>query len=561
MPPFGCRSGRRSNGGLIQSSKSGPSHCLIDRARRPERPKPEKGVPGLCKVFVQGSSYAAAVDTLPCSMEKRSSVFTPVITIDGRSAQPLRSQIIQALKNSILRGDLRPGQRVPSSRALSAELNVSRITVIDSYSQLQAEGYFETRTGVGTSVSTSLPEQLMQCERPRKTQKMSGLRPIARRISLTSPEPVLSWAAGLGAFAVHQPAFDQFPFAIWSQLVTRHAKNPNAHAIHCLDPMGAWRFREAICDYLRTSRAVHADPEQIMIVSGSQQALQIAATVLLDPGDAVWMEEPGYRLARTAFAAAGCRVVPVPVDGEGLEVSTGIKQCADARAAYVTPSHQYPLGSTMSPARRLQLLNWAQSHGAWIIEDDYDSEYRFDSPPISSLQGMESNSRVIYIGTFSKVLFASLRLGYMVIPPDLVKHFATVRHSMDIFPPYLYQEVITDFMRAGHFGRHIRRMRLLYSDRRKMLVKHLEDTFGDSLKIHGAQAGMHLTATFRTNRDDVAIAERAAEQRLWLWPLSRSYMTKNVRKGFILGYGNVPAQRMTSAVEKLRSILSSLDLT
>jgi GntR family transcriptional regulator/MocR family aminotransferase len=213
--------------------------------------------------------------------------------------------------------------------------------------------------------------------------------------------------------------------------------------------MGARRFREAICDYLRTSRAVQADPAQIMIVSGSQQALQIAATVLLDPGDSMWMEEPGYRLARTAFAAAGLRVVPVPVDEEGLDVSAGIKQCAHARAAYVTPSHQYPLGSTMSAARRLQLLNWAQSRGAWIIEDDYDSEYRFESPPISSLQGMDSHSRVIYIGTFSKVLFASLRLGYMVIPPDLVKHFAAVRHAMDIFPPYLYQEVITDFMRAA----------------------------------------------------------------------------------------------------------------
>jgi GntR family transcriptional regulator/MocR family aminotransferase len=273
------------------------------------------------------------------------------------------------------------------------------------------------------------------------------------------------------------------------------------------------------------------------------------------------MEEPGYRLARTAFAAAGLRVVPVPVDEEGLDVSAGIKQCAHARAAYVTPSHQYPLGSTMSAARRLQLLNWAQSRGAWIIEDDYDSEYRFESPPISSLQGMDSHSRVIYIGTFSKVLFASLRLGYMVIPPDLVKHFAAVRHAMDIFPPYLYQEVITDFMRAGHFGRHIRRMRLLYSTRRQTLVKHLEDTFGCSLTIHGAQAGMHLTATFLTNRDDEAIAERAAEQRLWLWPLSRSYMTNNVRKGFILGYGNVPVQRMPSAVEKLRSILCSPEPT
>jgi GntR family transcriptional regulator/MocR family aminotransferase len=522
----------------------------VDRSGQPAKGPPR---PQMFGRFVMGSGSRQR----PGIMEKRSSVFTPVITIDARSAQPLRSQIIGALKKSILCGDLRPGQRVPSSRALSAELNVSRITVLHSYAQLQAEGYFETRTGVGTCVSRSLPGHLTQCEQPRKRQKVSGLRPVAHRISVAPPDEILAWAAGLGAFAVHQPAFDEFPFAIWSQLVARHAKNPNVHAIHCLDPLGASRFREAICDYLRTSRAVHADPEHVMIVSGSQQALQIAANVLLDPGDAVWMEEPGYRLARTAFAAAGCRLVPVPVDDEGLEVSAGIKQCAHARAAYVTPSHQYPLGSTMSAARRLQLLNWAQSHGAWIIEDDYDSEYRFDSPPISSLQGMDGNSRVIYIGTFSKVLFASLRLGYIVIPPDLVKHFAAVRHAMDIFPPYLYQEVITDFMRAGHFGRHIRRMRQLYSVRRKMLVKHLEDTFGNSITIHGAQAGMHLTATLRSNRDDMALAEKAAEHRLWLWPLSRSYMTENVRQGFILGYGNVPAQSMPSAVEKLRSILLS----
>ena len=498
---------------------------------------------------------AEAADALRCSMGKRSSVFTPVIALDARSKQPLRSQIIRALKNAIASGDLRPGQRVPSSRALSVELSVSRITVLDAYAQLLAEGYFETRTGVGTSVSRALPEHLMQCEQPRKMQQVSGLRRTARRVARVPSEPFSPWVWGLGAFSVHQPAFDQFPFDIWSRLVNRHAKNPSVRALHYVDPLGARGFREAICDYLRTSRAVHAEPDQIMIVSGSQQALQIAATVLLDVGDAVWMEEPGYRLARSVFAMAGCRLVPVPVDTEGLQVSAGIKQCAQARVAYVTPSHQYPLGSTMSAARRLQLLHWAQSQGAWIIEDDYDSEYRFDSPPVSSLQGMDSNARVIYVGTFSKVLFASLRLGYIVIPPDLVRHFVAARHVMDIFPPYLYQEVITDFMRAGHFGRHIRRMRVLYSDRRKMLVKQLQDNFGDAFTIHGAQAGMHLVATLRPHRDDVAIAERAAAQRLWLWPLSLNYMTRDVRPGFILGYGNVPAQRMPAAVAKMRSIL------
>jgi GntR family transcriptional regulator/MocR family aminotransferase len=355
---------------------------------------------------------------------------------------------------------------------------------------------------------------------------------------------------------VHQPAFEEFPFAIWSRLVTHHPRGPNARAIHCIDPMGTGRFREAICDYLRTARAVQAEPERIMIVSGSQQALQIATSVLLDPGTPVWMEEPGYRLARNVFAAAGCRPIPVPVDDEGLNVAAGIRRCAQARAAYVTPSHQYPLGSTMSAARRLQLLNWAQLHGAWIIEDDYDSEYRFESAPISSLQGLDTNSRVIYIGTFSKVLFASLRLGYIVIPPDLVERFAAARYTMDIFPPYLYQEVIADFMREGHFARHIRRMRLLYSDRRKALVDQLGKTLGKALEIHGAEAGMHLAAVFRSERDDVAIAHKAAAAGVWLWPLSRSYVTKSVRKGFVLGYGNVAAQRMPAAVEKLRHILA-----
>lgn len=444
---------------------------------------------------------------------------------------------------------------MPSSRAMSAELDVSRITILEAYAQLRAEGYFKSREGAGTFVSSSLPEYLTQVRRPAngRPRRASGPRPIARRAQQFPAVAVTPWRNGLGAFAVHQPAFDEFPFAIWSRLVTQHSKDPNARAIHCIDPLGSRRFREAICEYLRTARAVQCEPEQVMIVSGSQQALQITANVLFDPGEALWMEEPGYRLAQNVFTAAGCRQIPVPVDDEGLNVVAGIERCAQARAAYVTPSHQYPLGSAMSAGRRLQLLNWAQRYGAWIIEDDYDSEYRFESAPISSLQGLDNNRRVIYIGTFSKVLFASLRLGYMVIPPDLVERFIAVRSVMDIFPPYLFQEVITDFMGEGHFARHIRRMRQLYSERRKVLVEQLKRTFGSMLEIRGADAGMHLTVTLPSGYDDVAIAEQAAEQGLWLWPLSRCYVTKNLRHGLVLGYGNVAARAIPGAVEKLRA--------
>lgn len=490
-------------------------------------------------------------------MTKRPSAFTPVITIDRKSTHSLRLQIYRGLRDAIADGRLRGSQRVPSSRTMSAELNVSRIPILAAYAQLLSEGYFETRKGSGTFVSAALPETLMHAPRPAggSVRKASGMRQIARRASLFPSEIRGPWYKGLGAFGVHQPAFEEFPFAVWSRLITHHSKGPSARAIHCIDPMGSMRFREEICNYLRTARAVRAEPEQVMIVSGSQQALQIATNVLLDPDASVWIEEPGYRLARNVFAAAGCRLIPVPVDDEGLNVAAGIKRCVHASVAYVTPSHQYPLGSTMSARRRMQLLNWAQSQGSWIIEDDYDSEYRFDSPPVASLQGLDANERVIYIGTFSKVLFASLRIGYIVIPPDLLERFISVRYAMDIFPPYLFQEVIADFIHEGHFARHVRRMRQLYAERRRTLADLLMRRCGNVLKIHGDAAGMHLAATFYTNRDDVGPAEEAAKQSLWLWPLSRSYITKNVRTGFILGYGNVAADAMPRAVEKLRSVL------
>lgn len=481
---------------------------------------------------------------------------SPIVLIDRSSASTLHKQIYDLFRRAILRKDLHPGEQIPSSRELAAAIKVSRFPVLHAYAQLLAEGYLESRVGAGTFVSGSLPEQLMSVERNTgsSTQGPSGPRLLSRRSSLFPAFESSPSLHGWGAFGVHQPAFDQFPFQVWSNLITRHSRNPNASAIHHIDPMGSERFREAICSYLRTARAVKCEPGQIMVVSGSQQALDITARVLLDPGSPVFVEEPGYPLQRTLLTAAGCRLIPVPVDGEGMVVSEGIKRRVKARAAFVTPSHQYPLGSTMSATRRLQLLNWAQSTGAWIVEDDYDSEYRYESQPVASLQGLDENARVIYIGTFSKVLLPSLRVGYLVIPPDLVERFVAVRVAMDIFPGYLYQEVLADFMQMGHFGRHLRKMRLLYGERREILNESLEKEFGSMLEVHGSKAGMHLAVTLPTGFNDLEIAAKAATERLSLWPLSPSYFIGERRHGFILGFGSTPANRIAREVCRLRSI-------
>jgi GntR family transcriptional regulator/MocR family aminotransferase len=285
--------------------------------------------------------------------------------------------------------------------------------------------------------------------------------------------------------------------------------------------------------------------------------LEITTRVLLDEGSRVWLEEPGYRFARSVFKMNGCKVIPVPVDSEGINVAAGIKRCRNASAAFVTPSHQYPLGVTMSASRRLQLLEWAHSSGSWIIEDDYNSEYRYDSAPISSLQGLDRCSRTVYIGTFSKVLFPALRLGYLVIPPDLIEAFLGPRIAIDMGPPTFLQAVLADFIHEGHFSRHIRRMRLLYRERRSSLFESLRTELGDSVHVTGEQAGMHLSITLPRTFRDHDIAERAARQRLWLAPLSASYIEDPAPQGFILGFSNIPPELIPREVQKLRDVLHS----
>jgi len=491
-------------------------------------------------------------------MRKAVPTFTPLIPINRRSGRPLHRQIYDAFRATIVARNLSSGQQLPSTRTLASELGISRIPVLNAYAQLLAEGYFETRIGAGTFVSSSLPEHTSPPEeRTASPVKInSRTRRISRSSLLLPTYKRAPWVRHHGAFSLSHPALDSFPFKVWANLVARHSRNPLISSLEYGNPMGLKQLREVIAMYLRASRAVRCEPHQIVIVSGSQQALDLSSRVLLNAGDSVWIEEPGYWLARHVVLSAGCRIVPVPVDPEGLDVAAGIKRCRNARAAFVAPSHQFPLGVTMSASRRLRLLDWARQAGAWIIEDDYDSEYRYGSKPVASLQGLDDSSRVIYIGTFSKVLFPSLRIGYLVLPPDLVDHFLSMRQAMDVSPPYLYQAVLADFIGEGHFSRHIRRMRTLYGERRGILVESLQREFGSVLRIVGDMAGMHLAVSLPKGANDREIANRAAQESLWLWPLSSTYIAKSARHGFILGFGSTTASEIPAAVRHMRAILA-----
>ena len=463
------------------------------------------------------------------------------LPVDRTSTVAIHRQIYDGLRQAILHGLLRPGQRVPSTRALARDLGVSRLPVLTAYDQLLHERYLEGRVGSGTFVSTALPDDLLLAH--------AGAAPRAHPAALPLRDE------GLGPFRISVPALDRFPHALWARLVSRHAHALSHTQMAYGDPAGLPLLRAAVAEHLRTARAVRCEAEQVLIVSGSQAALRLAAAVLLAPGDRVAVEEPGYPGAWSALRAGGARPVPVAVDQEGISVNSLRRRGDRIRAAYVTPSHQYPLGMSMSAARRLALLDWAARQGAWVLEDDYDSEYRYVSRPVGALQGMDVRERVVYIGTFSKVLFPSLRVGFLVVPPGLWERFVEAREAFDLFSPTLYQTVLAEFLREGHFVRHLRRMRGVYLERRDALIAGLARHCGDRLTLLNADAGLHLAVMLSSGLEDQEVVRRLGGRGLTATALSTCYAGAARRSGLLLGFGGSTERRLLDAARILGELL------
>jgi GntR family transcriptional regulator/MocR family aminotransferase len=485
----------------------------------------------------------------------------PLLTLplDPAAAAPLFRQLYEGVRRGILDGTLAPGVRLPATRRLAGELGVSRNTVLNAYEQLLAEGYLEGKAGSGTYVPRTLPEALLQVRpsaapaRPTPAPR----RALSRRGELLAgTASIVSRSSGVPRpFRPGTPALDAFPFATWMHLVARHHRRPPRDLLCYSHPAGYAPLRRAIAAHLGPARAVHCDPEQVLVLTGSQQGLDLVARLLLDPGDRAWFEDPGYPSGRAALAGAGVLPVPVPVDGDGLDVAAGRVRCPNARLVYVTPSHQYPLGVTMSLSRRLALLEWARQANAWVIEDDYDSEFRYAGRPLAALQGLDRDGRVIYLGTFSKTLFPALRLGYLVVPPDLVDAFVAARAVTDRQTPTLTQAVVADFLTEGHFLRHVRRMRTLYRERQETLLRAARRELSGQLELCPCETGLHLMGWLGEDEDDKQASQAAARAGVEVPPLSHYCVERRGRGGLLLGYAGSEPRQIREAVRRLGSAL------
>lgn len=491
------------------------------------------------------------------------------VALERADQTPLHRQLYDQIRDLILSGRLVGGARLPSTRTLAKDLGVSRNTITGAFDQLLAEGYLEGRVGAGSFVSSELPEEALQTRSDpdslpeRESQpRRRGLSARGARLSGLRRHSARRYAP---AFASGLPDLDGFPFDVWSRLMTKAWRRPPRELLASPEPGGYPPLRRAIATYLRTARGVRCEPEQVIVVSGAQQAIGIACHVLLDEGDVALMEEPGYPGVRGALIAAGIRTAFAPVDEEGLDVEAAERVAPDAKLACVAPSHQYPLGVTMSLARRLKLLDWAQRRDGWILEDDYDSEYRYAGRPLSALQGLDADGRVVYVGSFSKVMFPSLRIGYLVVPEDLTDPFRFARAALDDHPSTVAQPALTAFIEEGHFATHLRRMRKRYADRQAALVAAAEARLDGLLRIGPAEAGMHLLARFTpelaVRMDDVEAQRRAAEAGVTVSALSAYYADAAGRPpgapGLLLGYAAVPEDKIPGHVEKLARALEA----
>jgi GntR family transcriptional regulator/MocR family aminotransferase len=475
--------------------------------------------------------------------------------VDRNDATPLFRQIYLQIRSAILSRAFPPGTKLPSTRALASRLSVARASVVAAYEQLFAEGYLAGKTGSGTYISSDFPEAI------DKGPTRSGKRSLSNRCRVALPKRPATELAGWTMESQDRPfntarmLVDARTVEAWRMLTNRAMRSFGAHHLTYSDPSGFIELRRAICEYLRVARAVRCDPDQIIVTAGSQQALDIATRVLLRPGDEVWIEDPSYPLTYHALSAARMKLCPVPVDAHGMNVGSAIRSASRAAAAVVTSSHQFPTGVVMSMARRLELLDWASKTGAWIIEDDWASEYRYSGRPLASLQGLDDGERVIYLGTLNKTLFPGLRVGYVVPPRQLLGAFVNARYLMDRQPPSLQQIVLAEFMQEGFLAAHIRRIRLRYLKQRDALVAELARRASFHLTVDAPDQGMHLVAYLKDGHSDVEIERIARESGIVVRAMSPLYKKAPRRSALLLGFSGYPPQRLIPAAVRLAAVV------
>lgn len=470
------------------------------------------------------------------------------IRLDAR--QGLARQLYEGLRERILDGRLQSGTRLPASRDLAALLGISRNTVTRAFDQLYAEGYVEGRIGDGTYVA-----ELSTASRPAPAvqAKAATSEALQRLQAHHLSRPLIGPPR---AFRVGVPAFDLFPFETWARLSARFWRKPSPARLGYGDPAGDWQLRELIAAYLRNGRGLHCDPAQVIVTCGAQQAISLCAQLLVEPGDRVAIENPGYRAAGHAFSVAGAQLAGIPVDADGLDTAA-LERAGDCRLTYVTPSHQYPTGVTLSLARRLELLDWAERHDGWIVEDDYDGEYRYSGTPLAPLAALDRQGRVLYVGTFCKIAFPALRLGYLVLPPALVEPFAR-RRALDMRHSEIgTQAVMAEFIAAGHFQRHIRRMRAAARSRRDALLAGWPVDIPGCAPMPAVEAGLHLCVrvdSLARERELIEAAEGAGVELNGLssyWLPGEEPPVDN-RAGLVLGFAAVPEAEIAKALAALR---------
>jgi GntR family transcriptional regulator/MocR family aminotransferase len=482
-----------------------------------------------------------------------------LVRLDPRARESLQAQLCGSLRRAIRDSVLRPGTRLPSSRELATDLRISRTTAVLAYDQLAAEGVVTTRSGSGTFVTGHLPAGR---ERVAPRDLPVPHPPLSRRGAAlaTTPRASTKVEGPPPPFRLGTPALDRVPLPAWTRLAARRLRSLTRGQLDYGDPGGWMPLRQAIAEHARRVRGAACTPEQVIVVSGAQHGLELVCRVLLDPGDTAWLEEPGYTGARAALIGAGARIASVPVTDEGIDVQAGSRRAPRARLAYVTPSHQFPLGVAMSLPRRLELLAWARRARAWIVEDDYDCGFHYGSRPIPCLQGLDPDGRVIYVGSFSKSLFPAMRLGYVIVPVDLAPAFVGARRASDVHTPLLEQAVLADFMADGSFERHLRRMRGEYRRRLAALTEAAAGHGKDLLTLRPVTTGLHAVADLHGDLDDEAVCREARARGVEVMPLS-FYAFDRRRKparGLVLGFAAVPGHLFDAAMLKLAAAIRAV---